>query len=48
MAEWVACVVAARAMCGTVVLLLGPVLVHVAQVGVVTTCHACCLEKTDA
>lgn len=31
--EWVACVVAARACCGTLVVLLGPLLVHVAQVG---------------
>lgn len=32
LAEWVACVVAARALCGTLVVLLGPALVHVAQV----------------
>ncbi len=32
LAEWVACVVLARAMCGTIVVLLGSALVHVAQV----------------
>ncbi|KAI7837995.1 hypothetical protein COHA_008177 [Chlorella ohadii] len=31
LAEWVACVVLARAMCGTIVVLLGSALVHVAQ-----------------
>ena len=31
-AEWVACVVAARALCGTLVVLLGPALAHVALV----------------
>ena len=37
MAEWVACVIAARALCGTLVVLLGGLLVHVAQV---RTCAA--------
>lgn len=32
--EWVACVVAARAICGTIVVLLGSSLVHIARVGV--------------
>ncbi|PRW61104.1 hypothetical protein C2E21_0645 [Chlorella sorokiniana] len=31
LAEWVACVVLARGMCGTIVLLLGPVLIYIAQ-----------------
>lgn len=32
LAEWVGCVVAARALCGTLVVLLGSLLAHVAQV----------------
>ena len=40
LAEWVACVVAARAICGTVVVLLGSALVHVAQVRAVLRLEA--------
>ena len=39
--EWVACVVAARAICGTIVVLLGSVLVHIAQVGVLSLSDGC-------
>ena len=33
LAEWVACVIAARALCGTLVVLMSGLLLHVAQVG---------------